>query len=117
MLVLLLVAASDLINDVEFNVSNVSAFVAVPLNTAFVTVVLIFKPGPIVANPEIAAAGVNVASLDQIPQITLLTYICTTTWSLAPLSVIVVTIAPDVPSPLVDAGPMVTNALPLYAFN
>ena len=76
---LLLVAASDLINDVEFNVSSVSAFVAVPLKTAFDTVVLMFKPGPIVANPEIDAAGVNVASFENIETITLLTYICTTT--------------------------------------
>ena len=105
-------AASDLINDVEFNESSVSAFVAVPLNTAFDTVVLMFKPGPMVANPLIAAAGVKVASFENIETITLFTYICTITWSVARVSAIVATIAPDVPCPLVLAGPTVIKLDP-----
>ena len=47
----------------------------------------------------------------------LFVYNLTTTWSVAPVSVTVSTIAPDVPVPLVNDGPIVVNELPLYTFN
>ena len=73
------VLVSERMNCDEVRLSSRSALVAVPLNTAPATVVLMFKPGPMVENPDKAAAGVNVASLEKIETMVLLTNTLTTT--------------------------------------
>ena len=67
--------------------------------------------------PGTLAPGTNAASLLMIPTIKLLTHSCTTTWLTLTLSVMVLTMAPDVPCPEVLCGPTSNQAVPVYTFN